>query len=524
MTKKDRPIELPLLLLLVACSGTTSGETVAVPGPDAGSSSPSIADDAGIAETSSHACSVLPSTLNVVLGRPTATGISVSILASPGAQAFVEYGTACETYTARSPSSTSVAGEPIVVEVTGLAPDTLYFYRVHYASSDGSGDTVDAEQSFRTARALGKAFSFAVRGDSHPERAGTMFSAELYALQMENVRLRQPDFYLWLGDDFSIDPLFDSNTLDQPAVDAVYARQRGFAGLVGPSVPIFLVNGNHEEAAAYLLSAAYQTPYASGPIWAGAARARLFPQPSEGGFYTGDTKAIDGVGPLRDYYAWQWGDALFVTLDPYWHSPVPVDNPAPGVTSKKGSWDATIGDEQYGWLRNTLEQSTAKYKFVFAHHVNGTGRGGAAIAHAYEWGGYDQKGRNYEFSAKRPHWPKPIHQLMRDTHVTIFFFGHDHVFAREKVDGIVYQSVQNPADNSYTAFNADAFGPSSIAFPGADYDPGYAVVLSNSGHLHVAVAADKVTVDYVRAVLPADESKVGFSNGEVAYSYEVVAR
>jgi hypothetical protein len=33
---------------------------------------------------------------------------------------------------------------------------------------------------------------------------------------------------------------------------------------------------------------------------------------------------------------------------------------------------------------------------------------------------------------------------------------HDHVFARQELDGVVSRSVPNPADNTYTAFNDDA--------------------------------------------------------------------
>jgi len=33
----------------------------------------------------------------------------------------------------------------------------------------------------------------------------------------------------------------------------------------------------------------------------------------------------------------------------------------------------------------------------------------------FEWGGYDQSGKNYEFTAQRPTWEKPIHELMNDT-------------------------------------------------------------------------------------------------------------
>jgi hypothetical protein len=51
----------------------------------------------------------------------------------------------------------------------------------------------------------------------------------------------------------------------------------------------------------------------------------------------------------------------------------------------------------------------------------------------------------------------PIHQLSVDNSVTVFFQGHDHLFARQELDGVVYQSLPNPAGDSYTAFHADAY-------------------------------------------------------------------
>ena len=113
---------------------------------------------------------------------------------------------------------------------------------------------------------------------------------------------------------------------------------------------------------------------------------------------------------------------------------------------------------------------------------------------------------------------------MNDNKVTIFFFGHDHLFAREKVDGVVYQEVPNPADNTYTAFNADAYDPATISLPGASYDPTYGVTMPNAGYLHVTVSPADVTVSYIRAVLPGDESKAGAANGAVAFSYSLPAR
>ena len=61
-------------------------------------------------------------------------------------------------------------------------------------------------------------------------------------------------------------------------------------------------------------------------VWAQNARNLYYSEPAPDGFYTGNTEQVPFVGLLRNYYAWEWGDALFVTIDPYWESPVPVDN------------------------------------------------------------------------------------------------------------------------------------------------------------------------------------------------------
>jgi PKD repeat protein len=459
--------------------------------------------------------------LNVVLGRPTGTSVAASALADAGAEVYFEWGTSPGNYVGTTPTVTSTAGQPVVVTMDNLKPDTRYYYRARFRSRTEVDYRIDPEHSFHTQRSPGITFSFGVQGDSHPEREGKMYTPNLYELNMKNVAGKQPDFYVALGDDFSIDRLIEKNSLTQENVDQVYRYQRDFLGLIGHSTPVFLVNGNHEEAAAYLLSDRYKTPYDHAPIYAGKARVTYFPLPASDGFYSADAAEVPGVGLIRDYYAWEWGDALFVAIDPYWHSPVPVDAGVPGVGRPDDEWEITMGDAQYAWFKTVLETSRAKYKFVFEHHVLGSGRGAAALVHMYEWGGYNKNGTAYEFASRRRNWSRPIHQLMEENKITIFFSGHDHLFAREKVDGVVYQSVPNPADNTYQAFNADAYDPDTIGLPGARYDPTYGVTMPNSGYLHVTVSPDRVTVSYIRAVLPGDESKAGATNGAVAFSYSV---
>jgi len=398
---------------------------------------------------------------SVITGRPTDHSVTINVLSPSNAVVCVEYDSR------KTPAQSLNAGIPVEFELTGLKPNTRYTYRVG-----------TQEGAFQTQRTPGTTFTFGVQGDSHPERPGKMFDAGLYAQTLRNAAKDALDFYFLMGDDFSIERLIERNTLSQTTVDRVYADQRQFLSVVG--APLFLVNGNHEQAARCNLDGTATNC----AVFAGKARTKFFPLPAPDGFYTGDAEPVEHIGLLRDYYAWTWGDALFVVIDPYWHSPVAVDNKAGsrghGKNNRQGG---TLGDEQYRWLTKTLTESKARWKFVFSHHVNGTGRGGIECASRGEWG------------AK-------IHPLFVKTGVTIFFQGHDHLFTRQELDGVIYQSCPNPADSTYTAFNRDAYR-SGDALP-------------NSGHVRVTVAPTKVRVDYVRSFLPGDGT-----NGVVAFTYTI---
>ena len=219
---------------------------------------------------------------------------------------------------------------------------------------------------------------------------------------------------------------------------------------------------------------------------------------------------------MRDYYAWTWGDALFVVLDNYWHSPELVDSGYGDKASRaeKGAdkknrdwWGITIGDAQYQWLKRTLEASKARHKFVLAHHVLGSGRGGVDVADLYEWGGQGRKGET--FAEKRPGWELPIHQLMVKHKVSVFFQGHDHLYCQQSKDGLVYQELPMPSDHGYVAYNDDRYVSGTK--------------LPSSGYLRVTVSPEKVRVEYVRSFLPKDETKEA-RHGAIAHSYEVKAK
>lgn len=135
---------------------------------------------------------------------------------------------------------------------------------------------------------------------------------------------------------------------------------------------------------------------------------------------------------------------------------------------------------------------------MFIHHLVGgldkDARGGVEAAAFFEWGGQNADG-SYGFDAQRPGWGQPIHQLLAAHHVTAVFHGHDHVFVKQELDGLVYQELPQPS-------NAE----SRDARLAADYGYTLGDALGGSGHLRVTVTATEVTVEYVRAVLPGAEA------------------
>ena len=455
-----------------------------------------------------------PGLSNVILGRPTDSSVAISVLATEPQSAYLEYGTSKTALIKKTPVINLDASTPQVIEISGLKANTKNYYRLKFKKATDTSYASGKINSFSTAKSAGKRFSFTVQGDTHPERAGKMFNADLYTVMMGNVASQQPDFHILLGDDFSIDPLIDKGQANQANVEGIYRTHRNWLSIAGASVPIYLVNGNHEQAAQYLLDGTNTNP----AVLAGNARLKYYPLPAPNKFYSGDSTEIPNIGLPRDYYSWTWGDALFISLDPYWHSKNPVDNVA-GVSADTGGdkggksgggsgkttdlWSIGIGDEQYAWLKKTLETSKAKYKFVFSHHVLGTGRGGVEVSTNYEWGGNDPKGKS-TFAKERPNWELPIHDLMVKNGVSIFFQGHDHIFVTQERDGLIYQSMPNPADDTFSMFNESAYLTGTKA--------------PNSGHVRVTVAPTSATVEYFLAARTQDLSRKNLST---AHSYTV---
>ncbi len=389
--------------------------------------------------------------IDVILARPTANSITLSVLAAKDTAAMFRH----------SPGGAArplalVAGVPFELELGALAADREYTYTVNGVTG-----------SFHTMRGPGSAFTFAVQADSHLD--GNT-DGRVYANTLANIAADRPDFLIDLGDTFMTEkyPAYRDSAPQ-------YLAQRYYLGLAG--TPVFLALGNHDG------EAGWRTRETGMTEWASAMRRKFFPP----------------VRADRNYYAWTWGDALFVVLDPFTAT---REKPR----SAGDGWNWTLGREQYDWLRATLSASRAPFKFVFIHHlVGGSGRearGGAEASAFFEWGGLNVD-RTPGFAAHRAGWSMPVHDLLAAQHVSAVFHGHDHLYVRQERDGVVYQEVPQPGH---------ARGESTAS--ASEYGYASGTLLGSSGHVRVSISPGGAAVDYVK-------SRLAGENAEVADHYRL---
>ncbi len=339
----------------------------------------------------------------------------------------------------------------------GLEPGSAYEYEI--VTADGDQETQQYQGELTTRRDPGTEFTFALITDSHIQPrevtagdSSTVNSEEITLSQVApEVEAFKPDFVINLGDKLDFHPF----GFNDPPPDGVYTRQaylnyrRLLGDALGNAFQFGVIgnwdgeNGNYTQEEIDR-SREQRLLYAPGP--------------------DPDTYP-EGGSDTQDYYAFTWGDALFVVLNvmTYTHTAHLLE---PGPAD-----DWTLGDAQLAWLRATLENASSRWKFLFIHHpVGGAagddansayGRGGGQAAHVGE--------------------QAVVHDLMRQHGVQIFFYGHDHVFTDEVVDGIHYTLP----------------GSAGAPWKFDSSQTGYATYWPDSGYARVHVNPDIVQVEMV---------------------------
>ena len=444
-----------------------------------------------------------------LLGRPTDASISIKIVPDEAILLHYEYGTTSGVYTGQTTDQSASAGDPITTIIDGLAANTEYFYRMAYSTDGGSSWVTRDELSFYTQRAEGSEFTFDITTDSHVNIL--LGNSATWTNTLNDVAADDPDFLFDLGDTFDMRSVNEGDVAD---AEEAYTFQLPFFNIISGSTPIFLAPGNHEQQEAWHLNG---TANSLSVMGANAEKKYFLNPVPDGSFYTGDESTysfLTGDQLKQDYYAFEWGDALFVVISPYWYTTTKpyVSDLGGGEDAWTGSgdgWDWTLGKDQFDWLKATLEGSDAAYKFLFMHQIlsdaslpgqEDYGHAGANHAHMLEWGGYNEDGTTWGWDTERPGWGSdPIHQILVDNSVSAVFHGHDHQYAYEMKDGIVYQTVPS------AGFDGEGFDMYTTG-------DGYTIqAMDNPGHLRVTVDPEESCVEYI---------ETGTSSSAYTYCFE----
>jgi len=429
---------------------------------------------------------------NTWLCRPGAEEATVSILAWQPLSGFITYGDSAEMLKNRTATVNWTPSEVKNLLLNGLKSDHAVYYQFNYKLGQAASWQTEPVRQFHTQRKPGSSFTFAIQADSHLDVATDV---KVYQRTLANISNDHPDFLIDLGDTTMVDKF----GRDFTKAESQYRAQRYLLGSVAHSSALFMVLGNHDGEDGSRLDGPN-----SMPVWSVGMRKRFFPNPENGGIYSGNVKPEPQAGLLQDYYAWEWGSALFVVLDPFWYS---------REGRSKDQWSATLGNDQYRWLATTLEKSKARQKFIFIHHLVGglshDVRGGVHVVPYMEWGGKNEDGSE-GFAKHRPGWMMPLHALFVKNGVTAVFHGHDHLYVKEQMDGIIYQEVPQPSHPTGGTRSAEDYGYQGV-------------VLGSSGHLRVTVNDQQTKVDYVRAGVQG-VTRDNVVNGAVEYSYTIPAK
>ena len=352
---------------------------------------------------------------------------------------------------------------------SGLEPGQEYEYQVENASDEQAAPLYLG--SATTQRESGATFTFGLLTDSHIEPPDAVYTGpgpeQTLRSVASDIGSAHPDFMINMGDmlDFHTAFGFNGAPTDSAYVRGAYMRYRSALGDALGNAAHFPVIGNWEgengcfTADQIELARSQRLLYVPGP--------------------TPDTYPQSGSS-AQDYYAFTWGDALFVVLNvmSYTTTVHLLDAGEPGAPD-----DWTLGEAQMAWLQETLEKANSKWRFLFIHHTVGGaagdydnsayGRGGGQAAHVGE--------------------QAVVHQLMQQYGVQIFFYGHDHVFTDMVVDGIHYTLP----------------GSAGAPWKFSSSETGYSSYWTDSGYGRVEVGPTAVDVQFVA------------SGGNVIYEYQI---
>ena len=419
-------------------------------------------------------------------------------------------------------SDTVAASEPlqrIELNLVDLQPNAHYYYLTQYEQGGVWYNLEPAE--FSTQKTAGNSFVFCMISDGHWGRSTCGYEGATgeswNGLQCVNQIVADGpyDFCIDGGDQAAVGPSADPQTIQDK-----YIGYRQVMAPVFARMHTYFVLGNHEREAGYYRRgrpAGEEPGFADNNLgpeqyqqkWGTETRLTFIPNPCGTTYPQGgegapgyDTAAEWGAGSdpwndgtsthLQNFYAWTWGDALFIVLDPFRYSLVDsYDRPTSPT-------DYRLGPTQLQWVADTLADSEQVWKFVISHHQVGGGLIDGDGDPIVEGEGIAY-GRGSAVEADRPGTDQAVlHQLMVDHGVQFFLYGHEHAFAHSVKDGVNYILCAKPT-NLHTWLAAqgmrDSYG--DLLQQGQD-QTWMRMLLNVLGYIRFEISATKVTMHWRR--------------------------
>lgn len=381
------------------------------------------------------------SKVSIKISKVLTSSITLTVSAASTIKYQIESSVDNKIFSAQTKNKTLLKGKSESVAITNLPSNSNVYLRVRFTSDSDKkvlySNTIKATTLNPSLNSV-----FAVQADPHMDENS---SDAVYRGTLNLIATSGAAFLMDLGDIFMVDKLQDKSEAN---IRARFELMKNYYNLL-LDVPLKITLGNHDGELGY--SKFNTKKY----------RKEYFPEQT---------------GELA-YYSFTGPDQLHLVLDPFTYT---MKNPT------AVGWEWTLGKTQYDWLVDTLKNSNEKHKFIYIHHLlvgDPQSRGGVEIAMKNEWGGKNNDGTD-GFEANRPGWGKPIHQLLLDYKVGFVFKGHDHLYVKQELDGIIYQTVPQPSHPG-DKINVNQYG----------YISGKGV--GGSGYLKVSTSENIAQVDFI---------------------------
>ncbi len=270
-----------------------------------------------------------------------------------------------------------------------------------------------------------------------------------------------------------------------------WLRMRKMLSALTPTIPVYLVLGNHDGESSYRPSREPARFY----------RLKYWRQPG----------LESGNSVFQNYFSLQWGerwpegsDLQIIVLDNESYNP-------PWLPLIPEEW--TLGETQKQWFKNELQRE-ARWKFVLFHHVlGGWPRGSNEAITSYSYGrGPLFTSEDYQGLCARPEAVEQVilTRWMLESGVKALFYGHDHIFHVKKIKdnqnrqmlGVCVGSTKHVGEllwyqgELWTKF----YGPYGAYWTETKArDPKKANFWGPSGYTRLIIDKDKVLLEYVRS-------------------------